>query len=109
MNAFNTVNLAAASILTTTDFARELGVPESRWIYPLGGAGAEDSSDCTSIQIFIREELISLVWERPNFYSSPAISKSLDGALMKSGLRRDDIDLFDFYSYASTCSEPWNV
>lgn len=47
MNAFNTVNLAAACILTTTTFARELGIPESKWIYPLGGAGTSDSSRCT--------------------------------------------------------------
>lgn len=48
MNAFNNVNLAAAVLLTSTDFARELGIPESRWIYPLGGAGTRDSYDCES-------------------------------------------------------------
>ena len=46
MNAFNTVNLAGACLLTSTDYAKELGIPESRWIYPLGGAGTSDSSDC---------------------------------------------------------------
>lgn len=43
--------------------------------------------------------LTILVWERPNFYSSPSISRSLDTALDVSGLGKDDIDLFDFYSY----------
>jgi hypothetical protein len=38
------------------------------------------------------------VWERPNFYSSPAISRSLDAALGASRLTKDEIDLFDFYS-----------
>lgn len=46
MNAFNTINLAGAVILTSTDFAQELGVPESKWVYPLGGAGTRDSYDC---------------------------------------------------------------
>ena len=48
MNAFNNVNLAAACILTSVGFARELGVPEEKWIYPLGGACASDSDECTN-------------------------------------------------------------
>ncbi|KAJ9629407.1 hypothetical protein H2203_001780 [Taxawa tesnikishii (nom. ined.)] len=83
MNAFNTVNLAAACILTTTDYARELGIPENRWIYPLGGAGTRDSDN---------------FWERPNFHSSPSISHSLDAALEVSGISKDQVDLYDFYS-----------
>ncbi|KAM0693083.1 hypothetical protein Q7P36_007640 [Cladosporium allicinum] len=83
MNAFNNINLAAACILTSTQFARELGVPEDKWIYPLGGAGTRDSDN---------------FWERQTFTTSPAISKSLDAALQASGLRKEDIDLFDFYS-----------
>ncbi|KAL1982976.1 hypothetical protein VTN96DRAFT_591 [Rasamsonia emersonii] len=83
MNAFNTVNLAAACLLTSTEYARQLGVPESRWIYPLGGAGTKDSD---------------WFWERPNFFTSPSISRSLDEGLRSSGLRAEDIDLFDFYS-----------
>lgn len=49
MNAFNTVNLAGAVILTSTDFARELGIPESKWIYPLAGAGTQLDHDCPSL------------------------------------------------------------
>lgn len=49
MNAFNTVNLAAACILTSTEYARELGIPESKWIYALGGAGTRDSNDCKKL------------------------------------------------------------
>ncbi|KAK6414530.1 hypothetical protein LTR81_011719 [Elasticomyces elasticus] len=83
MNAFNTVNLAAACILTSTEHARKMGIPEDRWIYALGGAGTRDSND---------------FWQRPNFYWSPAISRSLDAGLQVSGLTKDDIDLYDFYS-----------
>ena len=83
MNAFNGVNLAASCILTSTDYATHLGIPESKWIYPLGGAGTQDSSN---------------FWERPNFHSSPALSHSLDACLEVSGLTKDDVDQFDIYS-----------
>jgi hypothetical protein len=36
MNAFNNVNLAGACIFTTTAYAKEFGIPQSKWIYPLG-------------------------------------------------------------------------
>ncbi|CAF9935218.1 MAG: hypothetical protein ALECFALPRED_006337 [Alectoria fallacina] len=42
MNAFNNVNLAASCILTSTEYVRRLGIPESKWVYPLGGAGTQD-------------------------------------------------------------------
>ncbi|KAL6229050.1 hypothetical protein BDW75DRAFT_250193 [Aspergillus navahoensis] len=83
MNAFNTVNMAAACIITSTEFARELGIPESRWIYALGGAGRDDHEH---------------VWKRPSFYSSRSLSQSLDAALEASMLTPKEVDLFDFYS-----------
>lgn len=46
MNAFNTVNLAGACILTSTTYAEELGIPKTKWIYALGGAGTQDSNNC---------------------------------------------------------------
>ena len=48
MNAFNNVNLAAACLLTSTKCARELGISETRWVYPLGGAGTQDAENCTT-------------------------------------------------------------
>ncbi|KAJ1548232.1 hypothetical protein HK405_003920 [Cladochytrium tenue] len=83
MNAFNTVNLAAACVLTSVEHARELGIPEDKWVYVLGGAGTSDGNE---------------FWLRNNFYSSPAISQSVDAALRVSGLERNEIDCFDFYS-----------
>ena len=83
MNAFNTVNLAAACILTSTEYALELGIPKSRWIYVRGGAGTRDSDE---------------FWRRPNFYSSPSISRSLDAALLAADLPVSDVDAYDFYS-----------
>ncbi|KAK5175147.1 uncharacterized protein LTR77_000284 [Saxophila tyrrhenica] len=83
MNAFNTINLAGACILTSAENARELGIPSNRWIYPLGGAGTRDSDD---------------FWERSEYWWSPAISRSIDAGLEASGLDKEDVDLFDFYS-----------
>jgi hypothetical protein len=48
MNAFNTVNLAAACIVTSAGHARSLQIPESNWIYPLSGAGSAEDPDCKS-------------------------------------------------------------
>lgn len=83
MNAFNTVNLSAACIVTSTEHARELGIPTDKWIYPLGGAGTSDSYD---------------FWNRPAYWWSPSISRSLDSALDVSRVHKDEIDLYDFYS-----------
>ena len=46
MNAFNNVNLAASCVLTSTKYARELGILERKWVYPLCGAGAKDAENC---------------------------------------------------------------
>ncbi|KAJ9664521.1 hypothetical protein H2198_000172 [Neophaeococcomyces mojaviensis] len=83
MNAMNLVNISGAVLLTSAEYAAELEIPNSKWIYALGGAGTRDSPN---------------FWERPNFYSSPSISMSLDAAIKVSGLSRDEIDLHDFYS-----------
>lgn len=83
MNAFNTVNLASAVILTSTTTAESLGIPSSKWIYPLGGAGTQDSSE---------------FWLRPNFQTSPSISRSIDTALSLSSTSKGELDLLDIYS-----------
>jgi hypothetical protein len=46
MNAFNTINLAGACVLTSVAYAEELGIPKTKWIYALGGAGTQDSNNC---------------------------------------------------------------
>ena len=101
MNAFNTINLAGAVILTSTEYAREIGIPSDRWIYALGGAGTKDSDDCkpsNNPSQCLTFMLMIIVWDRPEFWWSPCISRSLDAGLEASGLEKDDIDLFDFYS-----------
>lgn len=100
MNAFNTVNLSAACIITSTEHARKLGVSEDRWIYPLGGAGTRDSDHCEDSESkgVCRFANMGTVWERPAYWWSPALSRSLDAGINVSALRKEDIDLFDFYS-----------
>lgn len=83
MNAFNTVNLAAAVILTSVQNAKELGVPAERWVFPLGGAGRREAEN---------------FWERPSFHHSGAISTALDECLRLSGVKINDIDALDLYS-----------
>ena len=60
MNAFNTVNLAGAVVLTSTDFAKQLGVDQSRWIYPLGAAGTQDSGDCKQSTLPLTYALLTM-------------------------------------------------
>jgi hypothetical protein len=83
MNAFNTVNLASAVILTSTKTATSLGIPPSKWIYPLGGAGTQDSAE---------------FWLRPNYHTSPSISRSIDAALSLSNTSKSELDILDIYS-----------
>jgi hypothetical protein len=83
MNAFNTVNLSSALIVTSTTTARALQIPQSQWIYPLGGAGTRDSD---------------AFWMRPNFHTSPSISRSLDAALSITNTTVTELDLIDIYS-----------
>ncbi|ROV98064.1 hypothetical protein VMCG_07031 [Cytospora schulzeri] len=83
MNAFNTVNLAAAVILTSAQNASDLGVPKEKWVYLRGGSGKQENEN---------------FWERPNFHHSEAISAALDEGLACSGLKIDDVDALDLYS-----------
>lgn len=52
MNAFNGVNLSAACILTSTENAQKLGIPEDKWVYVLGGAGTHEKDDCKTCTLF---------------------------------------------------------
>lgn len=103
MNAFNTVNLAAAVLVTSVENARNLGIPEEKWVYPLAGAGRKEKERCESPGLGSLSDMGAdqqAVWERPNFYHSQAISVALDECLEASGLKIDDMDALDLYSYA---------
>ncbi len=83
MNAILDVDQAAALLLTDVETARQLGVPERKWVYIRGSADAVDHW---------------FVSERVNFYSSPAIRTAGARALAQAGLAIGDIDYFDLYS-----------
>lgn len=76
------VNQGAAVLVTTVDAARELGIPESKWVF-LHGAG-------WAIEPPIVER------EDPAAY--PAARLAFDAALNTAGKTVDQIDRFDFYS-----------
>jgi acetyl-CoA C-acetyltransferase len=76
------VNQGAAVLVTTVATARELGIPETKWLY-LHGAG-------WAIEPPIVER------EDPGAY--PAARLAFDAALSAAGKTADQIDHFDFYS-----------
>jgi acetyl-CoA C-acetyltransferase len=83
MNAIMAVDQAAAILLTSTERARELGIPESRWVYVRGCGDAHDHW---------------FVSDRVDFHSSPAIRLAGRRALEQAGIDSSQIDFADFYS-----------
>ena len=83
MNANVNVDQSAAVIMTTEDSARSLGIPEDKWVYPVGGADLND---------------IWYVTRRPCLHESPAIRNASSIALKQANLTLDDIHVFDLYS-----------
>ena len=83
MNAIIEVDQAAALIVTGSETARELGIPEDRWVYLWGCGDANDKW---------------FVSERVNYYSSPGIRAATERALGMAGITVNDIGAFDLYS-----------
>ena len=76
------VNLGAAILITTVGKARQLGIPEAKWVYLHG------YSD------LVERELM----ERQDLSASPASRLAARAALQAAGITVDDISFFDFYS-----------
>ncbi len=83
MNAIMEVDQGAALLLASESAARELGVPEERWVYLHGCGDAIDHW---------------FVMERVNYYSSPAIAIAGRRALGMAGVGSEEIAYFDLYS-----------
>jgi acetyl-CoA C-acetyltransferase len=83
LNAVIEVDMAAAVVMTSVAKARELGIPESKWVFLHGCADASDIWNLT---------------ERVNFHSSPAISAIGKRAFAMADLRADDLAFIDLYS-----------
>lgn len=83
LNSMINVNQAAAVVMTSVAKARELGVPEDRWVYLHGCADANDIWNVT---------------ERQNFHSSPAMRECANQALSMADKRIEEMQHFDIYS-----------
>jgi acetyl-CoA C-acetyltransferase len=82
MVARDQANQGAALLLTSVGKARELGVPEDRWVYLLGGADVKERTPM----------------ERQDLAHSPASAMAVRQALDVAGSSLADIDAFDLYS-----------
>jgi acetyl-CoA C-acetyltransferase len=83
LNAIMEVDQSAAVIVASERKARELGVPQDKWVYLHGCADAAD------------------LWfplDRQNFHSSPAMRLTGQRALEMAGVGLDRIDFIDLYS-----------
>src|SRR5689334_15513154 len=83
LNAIMEVDQSAGVLIASVDKARELGVPEEKWVYLHGCADAHD------------------IWnpiDRQNFHSSPAMRLTGKRALEMAGVGLDRIDYIDLYS-----------
>ncbi|MBP6011914.1 MAG: acetyl-CoA acetyltransferase [Alphaproteobacteria bacterium] len=83
MNAVIQVDMAAAVVMTNVKTARELGIPEAKWVYLHGCAEAMD---------------IWHVSERVNYHSSPAIRTMGQKAFSMAGKTANDLEFIDLYS-----------
>jgi len=77
------VDQSGAILLTTQEFAEELNIEPSKWIYLMGGGDLQNIFNIT---------------QRPSLIKSPAAKNASRISLAQAGLKMRDIDLFDFYS-----------
>ncbi|MBT4519940.1 MAG: acetyl-CoA acetyltransferase, partial [Halieaceae bacterium] len=76
------VNQAAAVVLTSVETARELGIPEEKWVYLLGQAETSDRP----------------FTERLDMGQSDAMALAYTTALQRAGVTAQELDYFDLYS-----------
>ena len=83
LNAIMEVDQSAGVLIASVKKARELGIPEDKWVYLHGCADASD------------------LWhplDRQNFHSSPAMRLTGKRAFEMAGIGLSDIDVIDLYS-----------
>lgn len=84
LNAVLQTNQGAAVLLTSVAHARELGIPEAKWVYWLAGARARERAWFAS--------------ERPSFAACPALRAATLGALDRAEMTLEQVDHIDLYS-----------
>lgn len=83
LNAIMEVDQAAGVLMASVAKARELGVPEDRWVFLHGCADANDLWN---------------VLDRQDFHSSPAMRLTGERALEMAGVGLDKVQFIDLYS-----------
>jgi acetyl-CoA C-acetyltransferase len=83
LNAVIEVDMAAAVVMTSVAKARELDIPQSKWVF-LHGCG--DANDIWNVS------------ERVNYHSSPAIRTLGRKAFAMAGIGVNDLSYIDLYS-----------
>lgn len=76
------VNQGAAVLVASIETARELGVPEDRWVYIHGHSDARERD----------------LMDRQDLSASPAAQLASKQALEMAGITVDEVSTFDFYS-----------
>ena len=76
------VNQAAAVVLTSVGTARELGIPDERWVFLHGHADLSEPP----------------LLDRADLDASPAAARAVTGALDQAGIGVDDLATLDLYS-----------
>lgn len=76
------VNQGAAVLLASIEAARELGVPESKWVFVHGHADVRERN----------------LLDRPDLSTSPAAQLASKAALDMAGITTDNVSTWDFYS-----------
>lgn len=82
MVARDQVNQGAAVLLASVEAARELGIPEEKWVYIHGHADARELN----------------LMDRPELSESPAAKLASKLALEMAGVMTDEVATWDFYS-----------
>jgi acetyl-CoA C-acetyltransferase len=77
------VNQGAALLLTDVDTARAAGIPEDRWVHPLGSAGADEPTDPRA---------------RATYHHVPALDVTVRDVQAVSDTSADDYDVVELYS-----------
>ena len=84
LNAVLNTEQAAGMILCSAAKARQLGIPEHKWVYWWGGAHSQEQAWWAS--------------ERPVFSECPSMRDTHVSALRNAGLDVEEVNRFDFYS-----------
>jgi acetyl-CoA C-acetyltransferase len=83
MNANNSVDMGAALIMCSVGKARQLGVPESKWVYPWAGVEGYDHFSASV---------------RDNFHTSPGVRLVGERVFELAGVSADKLGFVDLYS-----------